>query len=272
MSGVSWPVLERFEHAGLVVELGVEEDGRCFDPRDAECNLGTMVCWHSDYVLGDFQVRDGDGRGAVSAVFPPDERGRGVRSMRHLERYLELVERAVVVLPLYLLDHSGVSMSCGSNTVGRGDTAMPGNQRDAWGNPFGWDTTMVGFIYTTAERIAELCGRPVREGDRVYAPRDTPAEQSAESWIAAQLRDEVDVYDEWLRGNVYWYSVETRDGELLDSCGGFLGGGVDGDGEPLDGFDYCRLEACQAAESEAAELALDEEPNLEAAVFAASRA
>ena len=274
-------VIESFEHAGLRVQVGYEEDSSPFDPREAECNLGTMVCWHPSYVLGDEQLRSGDGRGAVEHVFETARGRTEFRSMEAVERYLRVALGAVVVLPLYLLDHSGLSMSAGSNTVGRGDTEVPGSRRDSWGNRAGWDTTMCGFIFTTEERIVELCGEPQLESDRVYCPRrwdeskghvNWPAERSAEEWVAEQLRAEVDVYDDYLRGAVYWYSVGTSDDPYMESCGGFLGGGVGKDGEKLDGFDYCRFEAVQAAEALRAELDLDVEPDLESAVFAVSRA
>ena len=49
--------VERFEHCGLTVRIGWEEDSSLFNPRsDGDCHLGTMVCWHPDYMLGDFPV------------------------------------------------------------------------------------------------------------------------------------------------------------------------------------------------------------------------
>lgn len=215
---------DTYTHAGLTVVIGMEEDAEFADPRDND-NISTMVCWHPDYALGDEQLTTEEGRGAVkrdhhgsaSTLFQT-ERGRtDFRDMRVVERYLRFARGAVAILPLYLLDHSGISMSAGSNTVGRGDTACGGS--DAWGNPRGWDTTMVGFVYTTAERIEELCGGP-REGDEFYCPSDwkgTPRE-----WIVEQLRNDVREYDAWLRGSVYWYDVKDADGKTVESCGGYI--------------------------------------------------
>lgn len=241
--------VERFEHTGLIVSVGVEEDTEFADPRDMECNLGTMVCWHPGYVLGDFQVTNEDGRGAYGGRHGSGRDTRfhrdDFKSIRHLARYLSLCEGAVVVLPLYLLDHSGLFMSAGSNTVGRGDTASGG--RDEFGNPRGWDTTLCGVIFTTRERVAELCGEG--EDGAVYCPSDWQGDPVA--WVAKNLADEIDVYDQWLRGEVYWYSVETADGDVLDSCGGFLGGGVDADGREIGAFEYVKQEAREAAEGQA---------------------
>lgn len=37
------------------------------------------------------------------------------------------------------------------------------------------------------------------------------------------LKIELEVYDQYLRGDVYWFSVENEHGELIDSCGSFYG-------------------------------------------------
>lgn len=235
--------IETFDHAGLTVSIGWEEDSSPFNPREMGDELGTMVCWHPDYLLGDYQLAGG----AVETVYETGGGRSDFRSMEVLERYLRRVQGAVCILPLYLLDHSGLAMSAGSNYVGRGDTASGG--RDSWGNARGWDTTMVGFIYTTAERVQELCGAPVRAGDAFYCPRDWPADRSAREWVESQLRCEVSTYDSYLQGEVYWYTVENDRGEILDSCGGFLGGGCDAQGRELDPLDYVRQEAREAAET-----------------------
>jgi len=242
-------VTETFEHAGLTVKIGWEEDGQFADPRDCD-NLGTMVCWHPSYILGDEQVSESRGavhrdrNGSASTMFQTETGRTDFRSMETIERYLRLARKAVVVMPLYLLDHSGISMSVGSNTVGRGDTAIPGGGRDSWGNTRGWDTTMCGFIYTTAERIEELCGGP-RGDDEFYCPAEWAG--TAREWIAEQLREEIRYYDAWLQGSVFWYAVENADGDVLESCGGFLIAGADDE-------KHLRMEARAAAEAAASEL------------------
>lgn len=37
------------------------------------------------------------------------------------------------------------------------------------------------------------------------------------------LEGEVEEFDHYLRGHVYWFGIENEDGENEDSCGGFLG-------------------------------------------------
>lgn len=208
--------VETFECAGLTVRIGWEEDSSPFNPR-GECNLGTMVCWHPDYILGDEQISanrgavDRDKNGSARSMFQSEKGGTELRSMEHLERYLTLMRGALVTIPLYLLDHSGISMSAGAPSIG--DTPMGG--RDHHGNARMWDTTMVGYIYTTAERVAELCGAAD------YKPSDFEGTQG--QWLAEQLRYEVSEYDSYLTGDVYGYVITDDTGDERDSCWGLIG-------------------------------------------------
>jgi hypothetical protein len=42
-------------------------------------------------------------------------------------------------------------------------------------------------------------------------------------YIYQRLTSELDEYDEYLQGNCWWFSVEDADGEIVDSCSGFIG-------------------------------------------------
>jgi hypothetical protein len=95
---------------------------------------------------------------------------------------------ATVVLPLGLLDHSGITMWIGGGSH--------------WSDSAGWDSGTVGFIYDTPEGREE-CGTPL---DR----------------IEEVLKSEVEVYDMELTGQVYGYVVAPDDDDE-DSCWGFYG-------------------------------------------------
>jgi len=207
--------IEEFEHAGLTCEIHWEEDGEFCNPRDND-NLGIMLCWHPDYILGDKQFTNPDGRGGVKERFHRDD----FESMEVLSRYLTLVEKAVVVLPLSIYDHSGITMFVGHR--------YPFDSQ-------GWDTTTVGFIYTTTERIIECF------------PMDQPLPD--ESVIEGALRQEVKVYDEWLCGEVYWWCVRDSEGEMIESCGGYIGD-----------IDYVKEEAKESAEALAKDILINQEP------------
>lgn len=164
---------ETFEHHGVKVELHYDDE-----PHSSRewSNVGEMVCWHRRYDLGDRQPDSQE----IEAL----DRG----GFRLLERYLKMVKRATVVLPLGLLDHSGLTMWVGGG--------------HALSDPGGWDSGTVGFIYDTPEGREE-CGTPL---DR----------------IEEVLKDEVKVYDMELTGQVYGF-VAAPDDEDTDSCWGFYG-------------------------------------------------
>lgn len=147
-----------------------------------------MVCFHSRYNLGD----DGGVHGLKSAWFD------GWDAMEaHLRRpldiddpsgYLGSGEGAIAVLPLYLYDHSGITM----NTEG---FSCP------------WNSGQVGFIYATKESIAKIFGE------------ETPTLERIEEC----LKHEVKAYDQYLTGDIWSYAIEDEAGEILDSCCGFYG-------------------------------------------------
>lgn len=195
-------------------ELFPDTDAR--NPRPDYDHLGTMVCWHPDYTLGDFQITAPNGRGAVDEPFERDD----FQSLEAFVRWLKLAKQATVVLPLYLYDHSGITMRVGH----------------AGDNPFdsaGWDSSDVGAIFTTPARIAELCG------DERYVPRDFDG--THEEWITEQLENEVKEYDSYLTGDVYGYIITDDTGAERDSCWGFTG------------YKYAKIELEAALKYEAGE-------------------
>lgn len=223
--------LETYEHAGIPIEIHYDEDAEHANPRDCD-NVTTMVCWHPDYVLGDMQIRDGAGRGAVETPFGETWKNRGsFNSMEHLRRYLTLCHGAVGIRPLYLLDHSGLSIRAGSPSLA---------------DPGGWDTTMCGFVYCTHERLTELCG----EGPKYHT----------DEWIAEVIKQDVSCYDDYLRGAVYGYVV-ARGTEDEESCWGFLG-------DP-DAEGGLKNEANAVAEQIARDRFVNQEPTDVAEVLAA---
>lgn len=202
--------IETYEHEGMTIEIYPDE-GPVEDPRDWE-NLGIMVCWHPDYYFGDFQFTNPEGRGAVRNRFHQDD----FNSMEMLARYLGIVDRAVCILPLTIYDHSGVTMYVGGKYDYPFDSA-------------GWDTTHVGFIYTTPEKIEEM-GIP-------------------EDKIEEALRQEVKTYAAWLEGDVVGYVVKDSEGEIVDGCWGYVGN-----------YEFCKSEAEDAAKFHAHEIWVNEEP------------
>lgn len=164
--------LETYEHNGHTIQIDFDPEPT--DPREWD-NLGTMVHWHNRYVLGD--------RGLESDEREAMERG----GFPLLERYMRMVKGAVAILPLSIYDHSGVSMWVGAP------------YSDSYR---GWDSSFIGFIYTTKEAIAEI-GSP-------------------EDAVEEILRGEVEDYNKFLTGQIFGYRVFDENEEEIDSCWGFF--------------------------------------------------
>lgn len=197
----------------------IRPDDNAESPREFDCNVGRMICWHSRYNLGDDHQYDADNfmeELACEAVADLKEKldklgmadwgrlyDRGL-SYQDAEVLLEsqrseLVDSAVrdnyVILPLYLYDHSGITMSTGS-------FHCP------------WDSGQVGWIVCDKETVSREF-----KGDLELAEK--------------ALQCEVEVYDLYLTGDVYGFVVEEFDGDdwnHVDSCWGFYGSDVDTNG------------------------------------------
>lgn len=169
--------IETIESEGLRACIYVDEEP--FDPRKEYDNFGRMVCFHKKYRLG-------DGHDITAEDFAGWEA---------IEEHLRKELGAVVVLPLYLYDHSGITV----NTTGY---SCP------------WDSCQVGFTYATAEDILKNWG-----GKEVTKELLQKAEDL--------LRSEVETYDQYLTGQVYGYVITAKDGSDLPfdagSCWGIYG-------------------------------------------------
>lgn len=188
--------IERFEHNGktCIIEYDTEPD--LFNPRDGD-ELGIMLAnGHRRYTLGDeamkgggtcayARMKTGEYEEAEAALTHFAERGK----IRLFPRWCRIVLGSTVVLPLGLIDHSGISMYVGSGAHAQ--------------DPGGWDSGLVGFIFDTAA-TREQIGTPPESVERC-------------------LRQEVEIYDQYLTGQVYAYTIEDEDGNIVGGCGGFLG-------------------------------------------------
>ena len=153
--------------------IRIEHDDDPGNPRtDSDCNMGIMACWHGRYNLGDEQPK-----------CDPSE-------------YREDLPEGVITLPLYLYDHSGISISTG-----------------AFSCP--WDSGQVGFIYVDLERVRKEYGDD---------------SQDSQDKAIKVLQSEVKTYDCYLRGLVYGFTIEKLnkceccdnvEPEEVDSCWGF---------------------------------------------------
>jgi len=222
-------------YKGCKIKLMQDTDAR--SPRE-DCNVGTMVCWHRLYNLGDEQPNEDMETWVRGNIEPatweaekerreyeirsrsprPDLAGSDEEredSRRELNDALDAVEsdmendaelcrrlfkRDNIVLPLFLYDHSGISMSTGDF----GDR---------------WDSGQVGFIYC-----------PMSTARKEW----TGTDEEIQARAIARMEGEVRVYSSYLEGDVVGFVAEDPDGGEIDSCWGFFPDEREGYGKRWD--------------------------------------
>jgi hypothetical protein len=174
------PYKEYNLESGKILEIHHDESPE--SPREWD-NLGTVWCSHKRYSLSDkhapkIDTDDHDGWDAV-------------------KEHLIEEEGAVVILPIYMYDHSGITIST---------------------KPFGdrWDSGQVGFIYCTGAKIK----------DEYRGKRIT---KRIKEKIETYLKGEIETYDQYVTGDVYGFKlmrvvdILTDEREEEHACWGFFG-------------------------------------------------
>lgn len=245
---------EKEEYRGLTINI-YYDDNCDNNPRDWS-NVATFVCEHRNYNLGDTQsIQD-----AVNELYSSYVSSKAVidyfvktrnaklitgeesdnsdhyyeyetkyreKSYKHyidadssmdedeiagqmedelgLGEKLQLVEESgeVVVFPISMYEHSGITLWIGSKD-GHFDSQ--------------WDCSSIGFAYVEKSKAEE-------EG--MLNPGENYNNDWKE-WACAMMEGEMEIYDQFVRGEVYGYVIEDEYGEEatdVDLCGcwGFFG-------------------------------------------------
>ena len=129
---------------------------------DLDQNLGVMTCEHRRYRLGTGTIQEtiGVSKGEFT-------------SWNQVAHYLKRARKATIILPLYLYDHSSISISTES-FIGRAPHAE-------------WDSGQVGIIWCTNAGIREY----------LQVPRVTGLVFN-EAMLA--VKAEVEAYNQYLQG------------------------------------------------------------------------
>jgi hypothetical protein len=165
--------------------IEIEQDMNPESPREKDYwdNFGTMVCFHNRYSLGDEHDYNSDDYSGWDEQL----------------KVISKNEDVCVILPLYLYDHSGITM----NTTGFSCR---------------WDSGQVGWIFISKEKVRKEYS--VKRISKKLKER-----------ITGYLINEVKTYDQYLTGEVYGYKISKitkcdlghEDTEELDSCWGYYG-------------------------------------------------
>ena len=187
---------QSIEYKGYVIEIIQDEDSQ--NPRTEFDNACTMCCWHSRYNLGDRESWKGiDGKWksqdlSKNYTEPIDllyelagiNRDDLEEDMKHDDLIEEITNKGYLISALYLYDHSNITISMSSFSCR-------------------WDSGQIGYIYMTKETIEK------------------------EGWTKEQamkyMEGEVEVYDNYLTGEVYRFEIEDPDDNEIESCSGWYG-------------------------------------------------
>jgi len=161
-------------------KIKIEPDEFNDDPRDWD-NLGTMICFHKRYELGD------------PTPFTADDFAGWI----DLANYLKEEVGVVLIFSLYLYDHSSLTIKIG-NFYGM----LPEGHAE-------FDSGQVGYIYVTRQDILKAypSWKHLTAG-RLYQ-------------VTKVLEAEVDIYNKYLNGEVYLMTITNLSGDHIEDCGGF---------------------------------------------------
>jgi len=148
-------------------------------PREWDC-ITRMICFHNRYNLGDktnYKSSDFD-------------------SWNEMKEQIESDYKVLMIKPLYLYDHSGITISTSSFSCQ-------------------WDSGQVGWVFIDEKTYKSICGEVEYTDEK----------------LECIIKSEVSNYDQYLTGDVYGYKifkVETCDKgceheDELDSCWGYYG-------------------------------------------------
>jgi hypothetical protein len=161
-------------------ELEIEQDNDPMNPRSDWDNITTMICFHKRYDLGD----------------KTDYKSSDFDSWIELKEQIESDNKVLMIKPLYLYDHSGITIST---------------------SPFGcqWDSGQVGWVFITEKQLESMCGKDF-----------DVSEEKLESIIDSDVK----TYDSYITGDVYQYTIyeiETcsmghEHKSVVECCGSFF--------------------------------------------------
>ena len=152
----------------------IHEDENPENPRLFQDCLTKMVCFHRRYIIGDNHNYRTSDYGSWSEV----------------EKAIKKNEKVVLIEPLYMYDHSGITVST---------------------KPFSchWDSGQIGFIYITREQVNSLMGYKVITSKR-------------KEQLIKLLLEELEEYDAYLCGNCYYYEIiDSENSEVVETLFGF---------------------------------------------------
>lgn len=150
----------------------------------------TLSIFPEDYPLNPRKEFDSLG---IIVLTPGAQRNYGFGDMTTDSPDCPRKAEIAAILPVYLLDHSGLSVSTGSFSH-----IDPGE----------WDSGQCGWIIMTREAALKKYG---------YRRITKARRQKLEKYLAGEIA----MLNACFTGDVYGYEITDRGGEFVDSCWGF---------------------------------------------------
>ena len=186
---------------GRKLRLVIEQDEFPEDPRSWD-NLETMLCCHREYHLGDCNSNKETEEQLAEICRKYGKSDEEIDEMTFAEEVQFILDQDDVCgLPLWLYDHSGISIST--------DRVCP------------WDSSLVGLIFVEKDfYLAQMCLKD-EEGWK---------EKAKET-----LKSEIEIYSDFLEGNVYQWTLYEPTVVIRQSMDGKeLSRTIDEEGEVVD--------------------------------------
>lgn len=161
------------DEAGKKYKLVIEQDDFPTDPRTWD-NVGTMLCCNRNYQLGDCNDNNSTEEQLYELCRKYGKTDEEIDEMNFAEEvYFILDQENICGLPLYITDHSGLSMQT--------------YRFDAW------DSSFVGLIYV--------------EKDFFFAMTCLKDDCDWKAEAKKYLEREVEIYSQFLAGEVFAYTL-----------------------------------------------------------------
>lgn len=167
--------IKTIQHNGFTININYDRDAE--SPREW-CNLGLIVGYHSRYNLVDVANPYGGEFGTYEKDFKV-----------YLKKIHELSIGDVVALPVYLYEHTGITL----NTTGF-------NCR--------WDSGQLGYIFVSKKDIRKEFN--VKKVTKKLISR-----------VEELLASEIKVLSQYAEGEIFSFEVLDENGNFIDGCSGF---------------------------------------------------
>jgi hypothetical protein len=182
-------LVDTIQHKGWTIEIHVDIDP--MSPLEEWDLMPYFAVWHSRHCLNSPEVGTQYDRQKKEKWYweTPEDFEDWAK---------DKANEVLIVMPLFMYDHSGISISTSNGSY-------PFNDR--------WDAGQCGYVFLTRERMESMWGKKKRITKKFLAK------------LADSIRADVKTVDDWLTGQVYGYTIRDADGiEQEDgACWGFFG-------------------------------------------------